>query len=375
MEITPKLREVAHKFETPFVVLDLNLLQRNYERLQRSVKNAVIFYAVKANSNVSILETLKEMGSCFDVASRGEIEKLLSLNISASRMSFGNPIKREEDIAFSHKLGINYFSVDSEMEIEKVARNAPGSRVYGRIQMSSVDSDWPLSKKFGTDMDHVKELMVYSKELGLIPYGISFHVGSQTYNKYRWKEAIMQASDIFLYLQEEHNIHMQMLNLGGGIPIQHKKPIPSVEEIGEIVDESIETYFDFVPDLKVFIEPGRSMVGDIGTMVSSVLLRSRKQTEEWVYLDAGVFHGLMETIENFRYEVVVDGKEDEEMKTFTLAGPTCDSVDMIYQQIDLPASITYGDIVYFKNTGAYTVEYGTYFNGIRPPKIYILDYI
>jgi ornithine decarboxylase len=116
------------------------------------------------------------------------------------------------------------------------------------------------------------------------------------------------------------------------------------------------------------------MVGDIGTMVTSVLLRSRKQTEEWVYLDAGVFHGLMETIENFRYEVIVDGKEDEEKKTFTLAGPTCDSVDMIYQQIDLPANITYGDIVYFKNTGAYTVEYGTYFNGIRPPKTYILDY-
>lgn len=375
MEITPKLREVARKFETPFLVLDLNLLQKNYERLQKAFKNTVIFYAVKANSNVSILETLKELGSCFDVASRGEIEKLLSLNINASRMSFGNTIKREEDIAFAHKLGINYYSIDSEMEIEKVAKNAPGSRVYGRIQMSSVDSDWPLSKKFGTDMDHAKKLMVYAQEVGLIPYGISFHVGSQTYNKFRWKEAIMEVSDIFRDLIDEHNIHLQMVNLGGGIPISHTKPIPTVEEIGEIVNESVENYLDFVPEIKVFIEPGRSMVGDIGTMVSSVLLRSRKQTEEWVFLDAGVFHGLMETIENFRYEVVVDGKEEEETKTFTLAGPTCDSVDMIYQQIDLPVSVTYGDILYFKNTGAYTTEYGTYFNGIRPPKVYILDYV
>jgi len=372
LELTQLIREAAKTLETPFLVLDTTYVKENYYKLKNSINDVEIFYAVKANSHTSILETLRDLGASFDVASKGEIEKLMNLGISTDKMSFGNTIKKEKDIKFAWDNGVEYFAVDSEMEVEKIARNAPGAKVYGRLSMSSNDSDWPLSGKFGTDVDHLIEILKYAKRKGLIPYGVSFHVGSQSYNKYKWKEAILNASEVFEKLHKQ-KIDLKMLNLGGGIPVEHTKPVPDVEEIGEIINESIKEYLGWVKGLRVLSEPGRSMVGNAGIIASRVLLRSRKGTQNWVFLDTGVFHGLMETIENFRYEVLVEGKEYSETTTMTLAGPTCDSVDTIYDEIELPINIDYNDIVYFINTGAYTNEYATSFNGIEPLKVYTVE--
>ncbi|MBM7559902.1 type III PLP-dependent enzyme [Marinitoga litoralis] len=372
MEVTNLIREAAKKLETPFLVLDVEQVKKNYKRLKESMENVEIFYAVKANSHIEILKALRDMGSSFDVASVGEINKLLSLGVSPKKMSFGNPIKKEKDIAYAWEVGIEYFSVDSELEVEKVAKNAPGSKVYARIATSSSDSDWPLSGKFGTDIDHVVNILRWANKHGLKPFGVSFHVGSQSYNKYKWQEAILEASVVFNKLLRE-GIELKMLNLGGGIPVQHTKPIPTVEEIGKVVDDSIKEYLWKHKNLMVITEPGRSMVGDAGIMVTKVILKSRKGSKKWIYLDAGVFHGLMETIENFQYEIQVEGKDYSETDVYTLAGPTCDSVDTIYEDIELPANIEYEDIVYFINTGAYTVEYAAHFNGIEPPKVYTID--
>ena len=369
MELTNLIRKAAKSLETPFLVIDTSYVKENYNKLKSSISNTEIFYAVKANSHPSILETLRDIGSSFDVASKGEIVKLMDIGVSTDRMSFGNTIKKEKDIKFAWENGVEYFAVDAEMEVDKIARNAPGAKVYGRLAMSSNDAEWPLSGKFGTDVDHLINILKYAKSKGLVPYGVSFHVGSQSYNKYKWKEAILTASEVFDKLYKE-GINLKMINLGGGIPVQHTKPIPSVEEIGDVINNAINEYLGWVNGLRIIVEPGRSMVGNAGITVSRVILKSIKGTQLWVYLDAGVFHGLMETIENFRYEVIVDGKENGEKITMTLAGPTCDSVDTIYDEIELPINIDYGDIVYFINTGAYTNEYATYFNGIEPVKVY-----
>ena len=368
MELTNLIRKAAKSLETPFLVIDTSYVKENYNKLKSSISNTEIFYAVKANSHPSILETLRDIGSSFDVASKGEIVKLMDIGVSTDRMSFGNTIKKEKDIKFAWENGVEYFSIDTEMEVDKIARNAPGAKVYGRLAMSSNDAEWPLSGKFGTDADHLINILKYAKSKGLVPYGVSFHVGSQSYNKYKWKEAILTASEVFDKLYKE-GINLKMINLGGGIPVQHTKPIPSVEEIGDVINNAINEYLGWVNGLRIIVEPGRSMVGNAGITVSRVILKSIKGTQLWVYLDAGVFHGLMETIENFRYEVIVDGKENGEKITMTLAGPTCDSVDTIYDEIELPINIDYGDIVYFINTGAYTNEYAIY-NGIEPVKVY-----
>ena len=367
MKITEKVRSISRKAKTPFVLMDLGIIEDNYRRLKNAIPDVRIFYAVKSNSHERIVNKLHDLGSSFDVASKGEIEKLLGLGINPSMMSFGNTIKKEEDIKFAYENGIDLFAADAEMELEKIARNAPHSKVYFRLAMGETDSDWPLSKKFGTNIEHVKDLVVYGAKLGLQPVGVSFHVGSQCYDKYSWQVALMKVADIFWFARLQ-GIKMNIINLGGGMPVKYIRNIPTVEEIGEVINESIEEYFNFMDRPTLFIEPGRSMVGNAGILVSRVILRSKKDMTNWVYLDAGVFHGLMETIEDLRYKIVVDGKEDHAKRVFTLAGPTCDSVDVIYDEVELPEDITLNDIVYFVNAGAYTVDYSTNFNGIEGPK-------
>lgn len=373
MKITPLVRQAAEILDTPFLALDLSYVENNYKNLKKSINNVDVYYAVKANSHTEILTLLKNLGSSFDAASKGEIDKLLSLGVDPNNISFGNTIKKESDIKYAWENGITMFAVDSEMEVEKIARNAPQAKVYGRISTSSNDADWPLSDKFGTDVDHVISILEYAHRKGLSAYGVSFHVGSQSYNKHKWKEAILNASEVFEKLALK-GIHLKLLNLGGGMPVQHVKPIPEVKEIGDVINESINEYLYWVEGLKVITEPGRSMVGNAGIMASRVLLRSRKGTKNWVYLDVGVFHGLMETIENFRYEVVVDKKENHETMQMTLAGPSCDSVDTIYDEVELPIDVGYNDVVYFMNTGAYTIEYASpHFNGITPPEVFTIE--
>ena len=373
MEILKKMMDLTKGLETPFILLDLEILKRNYKRLKDNLPFVDIFYAVKANSHHRIINTLKELGSSFDVASAGEIEKLLKLGITPDRMSFGNTIKKESDIKFAYSVGIDYYAVDSEMELEKIACNAPGSKVYFRLMIDSSDSDWPLSKKFGTNSEHIKSLAIYAKTLGLVPFGISFHVGSQCNNKFKWREAMKEASKIFRELKLDYDIDLKMVNLGGGMPVVYDKPIPTVEEISEVIKDSIEKYFYFVKDLKIIIEPGRSLVGNIGVIVSSVILRSKKTDGEWVYLDVGIFHGLAEAMGGIKYQMIVEGKENSKLKTFKLAGPTCDSIDIMYEAVELPEDITLNDRVYILNAGAYTTEYATNFNGFYGPVVYFVE--
>ncbi len=374
MEVTRKVREASKVFKTPFLLMNLDIVEENYKRLVDAIPGVRVFYAVKSNSHPRIIERLRDVGSSFDVASKGEIMELLDLGIEPHNMSFGNTIKKEEDIEFAYQRGITLFAADAEMEIEKIAKCAPKSNVYFRLAMGETDSDWPLSKKFGTNIEHVKELVLYAYSLGLKPVGVSFHVGSQCYDKYSWQVALMKVADIFWFARLQ-GIKMSVINLGGGMPVKYVRDIPSVEEIGEVINESIEEYFNFMDRPTLFIEPGRSMVGNAGILVSKVILTSKKDMTNWVYLDAGVFHGLMETIEDLRYEIVVDGKEDHLKKTYTLAGPTCDSVDIIYNEIELPQDVTLNDIVYFLNAGAYTTGYNTKFNGIEGPQQIFTDEI
>lgn len=373
MEVTDIVKKAARTFETPFLIIDLDIIEENYRKLAAAIPDCKIFYAIKANSHPRILERLRDLGSNFDVASIGEIKKLMNLGVTADRMIFANPIKREKDIAEAYDLGVYLFAADSTMELDKIAENAPGSQVVIRVAVENTHSDWPLSRKFGVDLLVAVDLIAYAQKLRLTPVGVSFHVGSQNYDPHSWSNAIERVAKIFYWAERNFGIHLRVLDIGGGIPIKHVKPIPTVEEIGEIVLQSISEHLYGVRNLQVFAEPGRSMVGNSGILVSKVLLRCQRGSEEWVYIDAGVFHGLMETIENFRYEIEVDGKESEQKIPFVLAGPTCDSVDKIYDDALLSYNITLDDIVYFINAGAYTVEYGTNFNGIPSPKVYFLQ--
>ncbi|MBC7137105.1 MAG: alanine racemase, partial [Oceanibaculum nanhaiense] len=165
------------RVETPFLVVDLDVVEENYRALASALPNAKIFYAVKANPAPEILNRLTGLGSNFDTASVVEIEDALAAGASPSRISYGNTIKKETDIARAHALGVRLFAFDSEAELDKIARAAPGARVFCRILTSGEGADWPLSRKFGCEPEMAFDLLLKAAEKGVIPYGISFHVG------------------------------------------------------------------------------------------------------------------------------------------------------------------------------------------------------
>ncbi len=362
--------------EGPCLVVDLDVVKDNYKAFDRAMPGTRIFYAVKANPAPEILKALADMGSCFDTASVVEIEMALAAGATPNRISFGNTIKKERDIAKAHTYGISLFAVDSVEEVEKVARAAPGARVFCRILTDGAGAEWPLSRKFGCDPSMAKDVLMHGHKLGLAAYGISFHVGSQQTRLGAWDTALAQAKSIFDEMAAE-GVTLSMVNLGGGFPTKYLKAVPGTKSYANAIHEGLEKHFgNAIPD--TIIEPGRGMVGNAGVIKCEVVLISKKHANDnlrWVYLDIGKFGGLAETMdEAIRYPITTI--HDQGIKApCVIAGPTCDSADVLYEKApyDLPLSLSVGDEVLIESTGAYTTTYASVaFNGFPPLRSFVI---
>jgi ornithine decarboxylase len=362
--------------ETPCLIIDLDVIAESYKTLSRVLPLAQIFYAVKANPAEEVVDMLVELGSGFDTASRGEIDLVLSHGANPAKVSFGNTIKKERDIAYAFQRGVRLFAFDSDAELEKLARQAPGSKVFCRILMECGGAEWPLSRKFGCSPEMAAGLLARARDLGLDPYGLSFHVGSQQTDLSQWDVAIGRAAAMFRALQEL-NIDLRMINIGGGFPARYRHEIASIDAYGDAVMGAITTHFgNKIPE--IIVEPGRSMVGEAGIIQSEVVLISEKgdgDDRRWVYLDIGKFGGLAETMdEAIKYRIVTPHDNDNAGAVpVVLAGPTCDSADILYEKTEyrMPANLAIGDKVEILSTGAYTSSYcSVNFNGFAPLKTY-----
>lgn len=360
----------------PCLVVDLDVVRDNYNAFATALPDTRVFYAVKANPEPAVLKLLASLGSCFDTASVVEIQLALDAGASPDRVSFGNTIKKERDIARAYELGIRLFAVDCEAEVEKIARAAPGSKVFCRILCDGAGAEWPLSRKFGCVPEMAVGVLEHAHRLGLAAYGVSFHVGSQQRNPKMWDGALKASSMIFRELAER-GIYLQMVNLGGGFPTKYLKNVPAVKAYGQSIFRSLRKHFgNAIPE--TIIEPGRGMVGNAGVIEAEVILISKKAEEDtlkWVYLDIGKFNGLAETMdEMIRYPIrtPVDGDATE---ACVIAGPTCDSVDVLYEKepYHLPVSLEIGAKVLIEGTGAYTTTYSAVaFNGFPPLETHVI---
>ncbi len=354
----------------PCVVVDLDIVRDNYETFAKALPDTSVYYAVKANPAPEILNLLESLGSSFDCASVGEIEMVLATGAEASRISYGNTIKKERDIARAYELGVRLFAVDCVEEVEKIARVAQGSRVFCRVLCDGVGAEWPLSRKFGCDPAMAPDVLEYAHKAGLEAYGVSFHVGSQQANLGAWDLALAMASGVFQEMALR-GIDLKMVNMGGGFPTRYLKDVPGVPSYGEAIFAALMKHFgNRLPS--TIIEPGRGMVGNAGMIEAEVVLISRKSAEDdvrWVYLDIGKFHGLAETMdEAIRYPIRTP-RDGDSTAPCVLAGPTCDSVDVMYEKTpyELPVSLSIGDKVLIEACGAYTTTYSTVgFNGFAP---------
>lgn len=376
--MTPKIEDflATQKPETPFLVVDLDIVENNFIGLRDALPIAQIFYAVKANPAEPILKRLIALGSNFDTASIHEIDSCLAAGADPARISYGNTIKKARDIAAAYERGIRLFAFDSETELDKLAEHAPGSKVFCRILMSNDGAEWPLSRKFGCEPEMARDLMVRAAELGMDPFGLSFHIGSQQKDLTQWDVAIGKVAMVFTNLREA-GINLRMVNLGGGFPAQYRDSIPEADDYARAIMEAMTRHFgNDLPD--IIVEPGRSIPGDAGLIDSEVVLISTKSYDEetrWVYLDIGQFGGLAETMgEAIKYRIRTphDGTADGPV---AIAGPTCDGADIMYERCGyrLPQALKVGDHVQILSTGAYTTTYSAVnFNGFPPLKSYYI---
>ncbi|WP_062014161.1 ornithine/lysine decarboxylase [Aureimonas sp. AU4] len=360
----------------PCLVVDLDIVEDNFRAFRRALPDSAIFYAVKANPAPEILRLLASLGSSFDCASVAEIEMALDAGATPERISYGNTIKKERDIAAAHAHGVSLFAVDCVEEVEKVSRAAPGARVFCRVLTSGEGAEWPLSRKFGCVPAMAIDVLTHAATLGLVPTGVSFHVGSQQCDTGAWDGALADAAHVFGELAER-GIQLTLVNMGGGFPTRYLKDVPSAQAYGRSIFEALRRHFgNKVPE--TIIEPGRGMVGDAGVIKAEVVLVSKKSvTDEnrWVYLDIGKFGGLAETMdEAIRYPIRTQ-RDGDRMEPCVLAGPTCDSADVLYEKTPypLPISLTVGDEVLIEGTGAYTTTYSAVaFNGFEPLRSYVI---
>jgi ornithine decarboxylase len=362
--------------EGPCLVVDLDVVRTNYLSFARAMPATRIFYAVKANPAPEILTLLAGLGSCFDTASVPEIEMALAAGAGPERISFGNTIKKERDIARAHALGVTLFAVDSVEEVEKIGRAAPGARVFCRILADGDGAEWPLSRKFGCVPAMAIDVLDRAHGLGLNAYGVSFHVGSQQTQLSAWERALKQAARIFRTLAER-GINLSMVNLGGGFPARYLKEVPKISRYSDAIQKGLAKHFgNAIPE--TIIEPGRGMVGNAGVIKAEVVLVSKKQADDdkrWVFLDIGKFGGLAETLEEaIRYPITTPRDRDAKGPCI-IAGPTCDSADVLYEKkpYDLPLTLTVGDEVLIEAAGAYTTTYASVaFNGFAPLMSYVI---
>ena len=360
--------------EGPVLVVDLDVVKDNYITFAKALPDTRVFYAVKANPAPEVLALLAKLGSCFDTASVQEIEMALTAGATPARISFGNTIKKERDVARAYALGIRLFAVDCQAEVDKIARAAPGSKVFCRILSDCAGAEWPLSRKFGCEPGMAVDVLEHALKAGLEPYGVSFHVGSQQRNQHAWDRALASAASVFKECGER-GMNLSMVNLGGGFPTKYLKNVPTVKTYGNAIFKALRKHFgNRIPE--TIIEPGRGMVGNAGVIESEVVLVSKKSEEDdvrWVYLDIGKFGGLAETMdESIRYPIKTT-RDGDAMAPCVLAGPTCDSADVLYekQPYPLPVSLEIGDRVLIEGTGAYTSTYSAVaFNGFPPLKTY-----
>jgi ornithine decarboxylase len=352
---------------TPYLDLDVPLAVTRYQRLAATLPGAGIHYAVKANPQPELLAALAVAGCRFDVASPAEVSAALDAGADPAELVYSNPVKRRNDVALAFSRGVRLFAVDSVEEVQKVAAVAPGSGVLCRIHTSGEGSDWSLSRKYGCSPHEAAHLLRSAATAGLEAAGIAFHVGSQQRDPQAWDAPIGAAARIFEALGVEDRSRF-LLDLGGGFPAHLEGECPPMPSYGAAIEQSLRRHFgDNRP--RILVEPGRGVVADAGTLVTTVIAVVRRGATRWVFLDAGVFTGLVETLdEAIRYRIRT-GVDGGPTGPCVLAGPTCDSADVLYETVPvhLPLALGEGDTVRLLAAGAYTTCYSTVgFNGFAP---------
>jgi ornithine decarboxylase len=361
----------ALRLPSPFLALDLDAVSRAYTRMRRALPQIALHYAVKCNPEPALLARLHALGAGFEIASLTELKLLAALGVDPAEVLSSNPVKAPAQIAGAHALGLDRFAADSRCELEKLAAHAPGARVYVRLDASDATCRVPLAGKFGIDPATAVELLVEARALGLVPHGLTFHVGSQALDPAAYANAIDLAGAV-LRAARTHALRLELLDIGGGLPARYTEPIPRLEAFGRAISEALAR----LPyRLEVVAEPGRALVAEAGVLATTVIGVAERYGRRWVHLDCGAFNGMMESLETRReliFPLAWSNRGPRRLVPCAVTGPTCDSEDTLFFDVPLPDDLAPGDRLYIQTAGAYTTAYASRFNGFDVPRTHVV---
>jgi len=370
MDSTPHFSpSLLQKPQTPYLLLDLPTVTTAYQALRQAMPDVTPYYAIKSNPDKTLARHIASLGGLFEIASATEMDLLKEIGVEPSALLFTNPVKMPEHIQRAHAAGVWRYSFDSRAEIQKLAADAPGASVFVRMKAPAYDSAVPSEGKFGVDIDRAAELMSEAVKLGLKPYGISFHVGSQMESPKPWDVAIEEAAKLMKLLQAR-DITIEMLDIGGGFPGFYGQELPPIAAYGDSITKAIAQYLPYKVTLAA--EPGRYLVANAGLLVTTIIGVAERGSKTWLHLDAGAFNGLMEALEtqNTLRFPVSDSLGRQDTRLYNLTGPSCDSQDSILFDVPLSKGLDVGDRVYIHTAGAYTTCYASTFNGFNIPETF-----
>lgn len=363
------------RLKTPYMLTDLSIILEQCRVFRQYLPNVELYFAVKCVSDPSVITAIDHLVHGYDVASMAEINQLLTLGVKASRLLYSNPVKSAQAIKAASSCGVNVFAFQSMAELTKIAKYAPGAEVLVRVKMHDSPGAISFSSKFGCRVTEAAQLLAEAKSANLKPLGITFHIGSQANDVVIWSKAIQHAHKI---RQEaaRMGVIVRVINLGGGFPVQYGASDAKIADLAQGIQATIADEQD---DVEYIAEPGRFITADSSIIVTEIIGVEERQNGPWLYLDIGAFQAFIEVFEfgHFPYPVYsLKHLAELHSKTpsigYTLTGPTCDSYDTLGHNISLPEGLKVGDKLLITMAGAYTVVYGSAFNGFDVPRRYFL---
>lgn len=362
---------LSSKFVTdytgPVFVTNLDVVRQKIELFRTALPRVELNYAVKANPHPAILKAVIENGGSFDIASLQEAVDVLDLGADSSSIVYSNPVRPASYLKDSSDLGIRWFVVDNMHELLKVAKHVDNPQIYIRLAVPNTHAAYSLAGKFGATLEEAEKLVDYCVSHELSLRGVSFHPGSQNLSGEAWTAGIRMAKQLFHYMMYK-GLTPDFLNLGGGFPATYMKQLADFVEYCEPIRRELQ---DLPDSFRIIAEPGRYICAETMQLLCRVISTTIRDNQLWVYLDAGVFHGIFEASTDFEFRT--EATSTKPRVSYTIAGPTCDSMDIVSKKAYLPHNLVDGDFIVFQNLGAYSTAYATDFNGFPKPKVIILE--
>jgi len=360
-----EIRRLVKEFGSPLVILDCERVRVQFRKLKKALPRVDLHYALKPMPHPAVVETVLGEGGFLDLATTGEVQLVQRLGVDPARCIHTHPIKRPEDIANALEFGVRLFVADNPDEVRKFAHLVDRAELLLRVSFRSPGAVVDLSRKFGCDPENLLALARLAADLGVRVRGLSFHVGSQTRDPAKHVEALAACAKLMAAARREQLGVFDTLDIGGGFPIDYAEP---VQDISRFCAPLRAALAKLPRRVRVIAEPGRYIVGPCGIGVASVMGRAQREGHWWYYLDDGLYGAYSgQLFDHARYPVE-PLRDAEERLPSVLAGPTCDSIDVIAENLMLPL-LKVGDLVVGRAMGAYTWASATEFNFFPKPTV------